>query len=77
MPVEHISLMPSPCLSLTNARQDTRQYKVTHQSLANQEFEQKGVLIAGVLYPLSPVPLPFSLPPYPLPLLTTATQAKF
>ena len=25
MPVEHISLMPSSCLSLTNTRQDTRQ----------------------------------------------------
>ena len=34
--------------------------------------EQKGVLIAGVL---SPTLLPFSLPPYPLPLLTPATQA--
>ena len=26
-------------------------------------------------YPLSPIPLPFSLPPYPLPLSTPATQA--
>ena len=27
------------------------------------------------LLPLSPIPLPFSLPPYPLPLWTPATQA--
>ena len=27
------------------------------------------------LLPLSPIPLPFSLPPYPLPLSTPATQA--
>ena len=26
-------------------------------------------------HPLSPIPLPFSLPPYPLPLSTPATQA--
>ena len=26
-------------------------------------------------YPLSPIPLPFSLPPYPLPLSTPAKQA--
>ena len=52
MPVEHISLMPSSGLSLTNTRQDKRQY-VTHHGSANQEFadagvhsnEQKGVII--------------------------------
>ena len=27
-------------------------------------------------YPLSPMPLHFSLPPYPLPISTPATQAK-
>ena len=27
------------------------------------------------LFPLSPIPLPFSLPPYPLPISTPATQA--
>ena len=50
---------------------------------ANQEFEdasnhrneQKGALIAGVPYPLPPTPLLFSLPPYPLPISTPATQA--
>ena len=66
MPVEHISLMPSSYLSPTNTRQDTRQYVIHHGS-AKQEFadasvrsnEQKGVLIAGVPYPLSPTPPPF------------------
>ena len=37
--------------------------------------EHKGVLPAGVLYPLSPIPLPFSLPPNSLPLSTPATKA--
>ena len=32
--------------------------------------EQMGFLIAGVSYTLSPIPLPCSLPPYPLPLLS-------
>ena len=74
MPVEHISLMPSSCLSLTNTRQGTRQ-QVTQHGSANQEFtdasvrsnEQKGLLIAGVPYHLSPIPLfyPFLPIPYP------------
>ena len=74
MPVEHISLMPSSCLSLTNTRQGTRQ-QVTQHGSANQEFtdasvrsnEQKGLLIAGVPYHLSPIPLfyPFLPTPYP------------
>ena len=68
MPVEHISLMPSSCLSLTNTRQGTRQ-QVTQHGSANQEFinEQKGLLIAGVPYHLSPIPLfyPFLPMPYP------------
>ena len=74
MPVEHISLMPSSCLSLTNTRQGTRQ-QVTHHGSTNQEFtdasvrsnEQKGLLIAGVPYHLSPIPLfyPFLPIPYP------------
>ena len=71
-PVQQISLMPSSCLSLTNTRQDTSQ-KVTRHGSSNQEFadasvhsdEQKGILIEGVPYPLSPIP-PFFLPiPYP------------
>ena len=74
MSVEQISLMPSWCLSLTNTRQDTRQY-VTHHGSANQELadasarsnEQKGVLLAGVPYPLSPFPLLFSFLPVPYP----------
>ena len=74
MPVEHISLMPSSCLSLTNTHQGTRQW-VTHHGSAIQEFadasvrsnEQKGLLIAGVPYHLSPIPLfyPFLPIPYP------------
>ena len=45
---------------------------------ANKEFEDasvQGALIAGVPYPLSPIPLLFSLPPYPLPISTPATHA--
>ena len=61
------------CLCLINTCQD-KSRSVTHYSSANQEFadtsihrnEQKGVLIAGVPYSLSPISLPFSLPPYPL-----------
>ena len=74
MPVDHISLMPSSCLSLTNTRQGTCQ-QVTQHGSANQEFtdasvrsnEQKGLLIAGVPYHLSPIPLfyPFLPIPYP------------
>ena len=81
MPVENISLMPSSCLSLTNTHQDTSQ-RVTHHGSANQEFadasvrcdEQKGVLIAGVPYPFSPIPLLF--PSYPLSFSTLASQAN-
>ena len=66
-------------VSHTNTRQDTSQW-VTHYGSANQEFadtsvrwnEQKGVLIASVPSPLSPIPLPFSLSLYPLPLSTPA-----
>ena len=36
--------------------------------------EQKEVLIAGVPYPLSPIPLLF--PPYPLPVSTPASRAR-
>ena len=36
--------------------------------------EQKEVLIAGVSYPLSPIPLLF--PPYPLPVSTPASRAR-
>ena len=51
--------------------------KITHYSSAYQEIpwmlactemNKRGVLIAGVSYPLSPIPLPCSLPLYPLPL---------
>ena len=73
MPEEHICFISALCLSLINTRQHTSQY-VTYYGSANQKFadasvcrnEQKGVLIAGVPYPLSPTPLPFSLPPNPL-----------
>ena len=67
-------------VSHTKTRQDTRQH-VTHYGSANQEFaasfrrnEQKRVIIKGVSYPLSPIPLPLLLPAYPLPLLAPATQ---
>ena len=74
MPVEHISLMPSSCLSLTNTRQGTRQ-QVTQHGSANQEFtdasvrsnEQKGLPIAGVPYHLSPIPLFYPFVPIPYP----------
>ena len=74
MPVEHISLMPSSCLSLTNTRQGTRQ-QVTQHGSANQEFtdasvrsnEQKGLPIAGVPYHLSPIPLFYPFVPIPFP----------
>ena len=60
MSVKHICLMPASCLSLINTRQDTRQLMnkllITAQPVRN---EQKGALIAGVPYPLSPIPLPF------------------
>ena len=36
--------------------------------------EQKEVLIAGVPYPVSPIPLLF--PPYPLPVSTPASRAR-
>ena len=83
-PVEHISLMPSSCLSLTLINARIHAKKVTHYESGNQEFadasvcrnEQKGVLIAGVSYPLSPISLPFYLRPYPLPLSTPATHAR-
>ena len=57
-----------------NTRQDTRQLMnkllITTQPIRN---EQKGALIAGVPYPISPLSFPFSLPPYPS--STPATQA--
>ena len=47
-----------------------------HMSYFFKIAQQKGVFIAGVSYPLSSVPLLFSLPPYPLPLSMPATQAN-
>ena len=78
MPVEHISLMSSWCLSLTNTRQDTRQY-VTHQPIKNlrtsNEQKARGSYSRRPLLSL-PNPPPFSFPPYPLPVSTPATQAS-
>ena len=66
--------MPASCLSLINTRQDTRQFMnkllITTQPIRN---EQKRALTAGVPYPISPLPIPFYLSPYPL--STPATQA--
>ena len=80
MPEEHVCLRPASCLSLINTRQDKSQ-SVIHYGSADKEFadasvrtnEQNGVLIAGVPYPLSPISLRFSLPPYLL--STPATHA--
>ena len=74
--VEDISLMLSSCLSLRtliHARKHANKLLIQCGS-ANQEFtdasvhrnEQKGILIAGFSYPLSPILLPFSLSPYRL-----------
>ena len=41
---------------------------------ASAEMKKKGILVAGVPYPLSPIPFSFSFPPYPF--STPATQAK-
>ena len=65
------------CLSLRtliHARKHANKLLI-HCGSANQEFtdasvhrnEQNGVLIAGFSYRLSPILLPFSLSPYPLP----------
>ena len=74
MSVKQICLMPASCLSLINTRQDTRQFMnkllITTQPIRN---EQKRALTAGVPYPISPLPIPFYLSPYPL--STPATQA--
>ena len=79
MPVEHIFLMPSSCLSLTliHARIHANKLLITALPIRNLRPQKwiKGVLIAGVPSPLSPTPLPFSLFPYPLPLSMPATQA--
>ena len=45
------------------------------RNLRTLRYEQKGVLIAGVPYPLSSIALPFLLPPNPLPLSKPATQS--
>ena len=83
MPEEHVCLKPASCLSLINTRQDKSQSAI-HYGSADKEFadasvrrnKQKGVLIAGVPYPLSPIPLPFSLPPYLLSTLATHAIRK-
>ena len=72
MSVKQICLMPASCLSLINTRQDTRKFMnkllITTQPIRN---EQKRALIAGVPYPISPLPLYLS----PYPLSRPATQA--
>ena len=73
-PVEHISLMPSSCLSLTlmHARRHANKLFITVQPIRNlrtpasAEMNKRGFLIAGVPSPLSPIPLPFPLPAHPL-----------
>ena len=45
------------------------------QKLAGEKIPQPQAR-CGVPYPLSPIPPFFSLPPYPLPFSTPATQAN-
>ena len=84
MPVEHIFLMPSSCLSLTliHARIHANKLLVTAQPIRNLRTPasaemNKRVLIADVPSPLFPTPLPLSLFLYPLPLSTPASQARY
>ena len=72
--VEDLSLTLSSSLrTLIHARKHANKLLIQCGS-ANQEFtdanvhrnEQKGILIAGFSYPLSPILLPFSLSPYRL-----------
>ena len=58
--------MHQVCLSLIHASIQANRLLITAQPIIADD-EQKGVLIAGVSYPLSPIPLPLSLLPYPLP----------
>ena len=59
------------CVSLIHARIQADKLLITAQPIRNLRTPastemNKRVLIAGVPYPLSPISLPFSLPPYPL-----------
>ena len=62
--------------SLIHARINANKLVITAQPIRNLRTsnEQKGVLIAGVPYPLSPTPLLF--PHYPLALSMPATKAS-
>ena len=68
MPVEHIFLMPLLCLSLTpiHTRIHANKLLITAQPIRN---EQKGVLIAGVPSPLSPIESPSLFPFLTIPYL--------
>ena len=81
-PEEHICLMPA----WQSLIKYTPGYKSISYSLRlsqskicgrqrPQKWKKGGVLIAGVPYPLSPIPLSFSLSPYPL--STPATQVRW
>ena len=82
MPVEHIFLMPSSCLSLTliHARIHANKLLITAQSIRNlrtpasAEMNKRGSLQQASL-PLSPLPPSLFPSPYPLPLSTPVTQA--
>ena len=70
IPVEHISLMPASWLSLTNTWQQVTHPSSSDQELrtpAHAEMNKEGALIAGVPYPLSPIPSPFPFLPIPYP----------
>ena len=58
--------MHQVCLSLIHASIQANRLLITAQPIIADD-EQKRVIIAGVSYPLSPIPLPLSLLPYPLP----------
>ena len=83
MPVEHIFLMPSSCLSLTliHARNTPISYslRLSQSGICRHQRPQKwikGGCYSRRPFPSLPYPLPFSLFPYPLPLSTPATNRR-
>ena len=82
MPVEHIFLMPSSCLSLTliHARIHANKLLITAQPIRNlrtpasAEMNKRGFLLQVSLPLYPPPPLPFSLFPYSYPLLLSTLR---
>ena len=82
LPVEHIFLMPSSCLSLTliHARIHANKLLITAQPIRNLRTPASAEMNKRGSYSRRPFPsLPYTPPffpfPYPLPLSTPATQA--